>query len=264
MVHASSRQRLDPEALGKVRARRWWVSGRRIGSIQRAAAFIEDVGFALLFPASKFFAPSLWDAVSGGDAEPFATGMNADEQKVWTWKDELPRRGLCWYGAFLAGRGSFLSPDLLAALYPAAGNANDHESLNLSDAAHEIAQTLSSGPMPSAALRQLIGNRNVYQRAISELQRQLLVTNAGVQEHPTGWPSALLALTCDRFDVGGRADPGRATERFLETMIAATPHDLRRAFGWSSAQTLRQLDALVETGRAIVRGDRYVSTSRAT
>jgi hypothetical protein len=62
--------------------------------------------------------------------------------------------------------------------------------------------------LPSATLRALIGDRNRYQRAITELQRQLLVTTAGVQESRSGWPSALLELTCHRFDVGNGQDHG--------------------------------------------------------
>jgi hypothetical protein len=67
--------------------------------------------------------------VAGEDAEPFAAGMGVSEQKVWAWKDELPRRGLAWYGSFLANRGSLLSPELLAALYQGEGTVDDHESL---------------------------------------------------------------------------------------------------------------------------------------
>jgi hypothetical protein len=35
------------------RARRWWQTGRPIRSIGRAEAFVADVGFALLFPATS-------------------------------------------------------------------------------------------------------------------------------------------------------------------------------------------------------------------
>ena len=208
------------------------MTGRRIGSIERAASFVDDVGFALLFPAPRLLAPSLWEAVAAEDAEPFADGMRASEQKVWTWKDELPRRGRAWYGPFLGGRGSFLAPDLLAALYPGDGTVDDHESLPLSAAAHDIAEALAAEPMASAALRSLVGDRNRYQRALSELERQLLVTRAGVQENASGWPSAVLELTCNRFEVGGREDHAAAARRFLDTVLAATPADLKRGTGW--------------------------------
>jgi hypothetical protein len=258
---------VDGEAevrLGRARARRWWVAGRRVGSIERAAAFIDDVGFALLFPTPRVLAPSLWEAVTGEDLEPFATGMGANEAKVWAWKDELPRRGLAWYGAFLAGRGSFLSPAVVAALYPGKGDSDDHESLPLSPTAHEIARALAGEPLPSAELRALIGDRNRYQRAIVELQRQLLVTNAGVQENHSGWPSSLLELTCHRFAVGGSQDHGRVAVRFLDTSVEATPADLARAVRWPIAQARAELDQLVRAGRATSAHGRYSAAAEPT
>jgi hypothetical protein len=245
--------------LGQARATRWWVRGRRVGSIERAAAFVEDVGFAVLFPAPRAVVPSLWDAVAGEDEEPFGSGMGASEQRVWTWKDELPRRGLAWYGAYLGGRGSFLSPELLKALYPAAGDPSDHRMLELSPAAHEIAEAVAAEPLPSATLRALIGDRSKYQRAIVELQRNLLVTTAGVQETGSGWPAALIALTCHQFEVGGEADHALAAERFVDTMLATTPAELGRAFRWPVAQARARLDDLVETGQVTFDGTRYLS-----
>lgn len=235
------------------------MTGRRVGSIERAKAFVDDVGFALLFPSPHILVPSLWEAVAGEDTEPFANGMGALEQKVWTWKDELPRRSLAWYGAFFAGRASFLSPVLLAALYPGEGEIDDHESLPLSAAAHEIARALAGEPLPSATLRALIGDRNRYQRAIVELQRQLLVTTAGVQESRSGWPSALLELTCHRFAVGGGQNHGLVATRFLDMMLEATPADLARAVRWPRAQARAQLDELVAMGRATPAGARYLT-----
>jgi hypothetical protein len=247
--------------LGHARARRWWVTRRRIGSIERAAAFVDDVGFALLFPKQRVLAPSLWEAVAGEDAEPFAAGMGTSEQKVWEWKDELPRRGLAWYGVLLAGRGSFLAPALVAALYPGDGAIDDHEALPLSAAAHEIASALAAEPLPSAALRALIGDRRRYESGIVELQRQLLVTRAGVRDNRSGWPSALLDLTCRQFVVGGRRDLGMVAARFLDTALEATAADLARTFRWHLAQAREHLDELVRTGRAAADGDRYLTRS---
>ncbi len=233
------------------------MRGRRVGSLERAAGFVDDVGFALLFPAPKVLAPSLWEAVTGEDIEPFAAGMGVSEQKLWTWKDELPRRGLAWYGTFLAGRGSFLSPSLLAALYPGAGQVVDHETLPLSPPAHEIAGALVQGPLPSALLRKLAGDRGRYQRAMGELNRHLLVTTAGVQESRSGWPSALIELTSRRFDVGERHDPGVAAACFLDTMLQVTPADLARAFRWPVAQARARLDEMVSEGSAACDGIVY-------
>ena len=249
--------------LGRARERRWWLSGRRVRSIARAGAFVEDVGFALLFPSERVLVPSLWEAVAGEDAEPFATGMDVDEQRVWSWKDEFPRRRLAWYGNFVAGRGSFLSPSLLRWLYPAGGGTDDHSDLDLSLTAHEIATALAEGPLPSARLRALVGDRNRYQRAALELQRKLLVTTAGVQEQTSGWPSTVLDLTCRRFDVGGGQDHLAAAELFVGVVLDASVRDLAVAFRWPVAEARGHLDELAASARVVQSGNRYLAPSFA-
>ena len=248
-------------ALGPARARRWWVAGRRVRSLDRAASFVSDVGFALLFPSERVLVPSLWEAVAGGDTEPFATGMDADEQRVWTWKDELPRRRLAWYGNYLAGRGSFLSPALLDLLYPGAGELDDHLGLDLSPTAHQIAAALTSGPLASATLRALVGDRNRYQRAAAELQRALLVTMAGTEEKASGWPSSLLDLTCRRFRVGAGRDHVAAAGCFIDVVLDTSAAELARAFRWPVAHARELLDALADSGRAVGADKRYRSSA---
>jgi hypothetical protein len=249
--------------LGRARERRWWVRGRRVRSIARAGAFVEDVGFALLFPSERVLVPSLWEAVAGQDAEPFATGMDVDEQRVWSWKDELPRRGLAWYGNFVAGRGSFLSPTLLRWLYPGDGGTDDHRGLDLSPTAHEIATALTEGPRSSATLRALIGDRNRYQRAVVELQRQLLVTTAGVHQRASGWPSTVLDLTCRRFDVGGAQDHLAAAELFIDVVLDASARDLARTFRWPVGKARGHLDALATSACVTRSGKCFLAPSVA-
>jgi hypothetical protein len=260
----STSPRPDGEVeLGRARERRWWVRGRRVRSVARAGAFVEDVGFALLFPSERMFAPSLWEAVAGADAEPFATGMDVNEQRVWSWKDDLPRRGLAWYGNFVAGRSSFLSPSLLRWLYPASGGTDDHMNLDLSPTAHEVATALAEGPQPSARLRALIGDRGRYQRGAIELQRHLLVTTAGVHEQASGWPSTVLDLTCRRFDVGRGQDHLATAELFIGVLLEASAGDLARTFRWPVSKARGHLDALAAAARVTRSGDRYLASSFA-
>ena len=134
------------------------------------------------------------------------------------------------------------------------GEVVDHETAELSPTAHEIAAALANEPLPSATLRRLVGDRNRYQGAVVELQRQLLVTNVGVYEHLTGWPSALLDLTCRRFALRGGADHAEATRLFLATVLQATPAELGRAFYWPVARARSQLETLVAEGAATLEG----------
>ncbi len=242
--------------LGEARAERWRV-GAGVRTVEQAGEFLADVGLAVLFPAERAVVPSLWEAVADDETEPFATGMNDNEQRVWTWKDELPERGLAWAGKLAYGRASFLSLDLLTALYPGVGELDDAAGFDLSPEARRIAEALLTGPLPSAELRALIGNKYRYDRGLTELQRLLLVSARGVSTQRAGWPAVVVDLTCRLFDVGGRADDQRAASRLLDTVLEATPAEVGRAFGWPVPRARQALDALVGTGAASRDGRVY-------
>ncbi|MFC7244411.1 hypothetical protein ACFQO7_18195 [Catellatospora aurea] len=251
---------VDDQELALARARGdRWLPETRPETVEDAGRFVDGVGCALLFPAANALAPSLYETVADEDAVAWADGMGEAESTVWTWKDTLPEAGLAWYGKFLFRRASLLSPDLLRALYTGPGEPDDHEDLDLPREAHEIARALLTGPLTSRALRELIGDRAAYERAMTDLQRRLLVTSAGVREQRAGWPASIVDLTCRRFDVGGGHDAPAAARRYLETAVEASPGQLARAYGWTAAVARSHLDALVAAGQARRRGNSYRS-----
>ncbi len=145
------------EDLEGARARRWWQTKRKIGSIERAGAFVEDVGFALLYPNKGVVLPTLYEVASDHPLESLGQDWGSDAERVWAWKDQIPSRGLGWYARFLRGRPSFLAPSLLADLYPRSGRPEDFEDAALSPSAYRIARILlRSGPLSTAALREAL------------------------------------------------------------------------------------------------------------
>jgi hypothetical protein len=232
----------DEWELRRARGDRWLA---RVDSLEEAARHVDRLGFVLLFPADRTEAPSLWEAVAGEDSTPFADGMGHNEARVWQWKDELPSAGLTWYGKFLYRRASLLSPDLLRALYSGRGKDTDHRAMDLSREAHDIAEALRGGPLTTAALRQIVGDKTRYERAVGQLHRQLLITSAGVESRGSGWPASIVELTCRLFTVGGTADPAYVSKRYLDTMLVTTVGEMARALGWAVPETRARLDALV-------------------
>jgi hypothetical protein len=253
--------------LEQARARRWWRTARPIGSIQRAARFIDDVGFALLFPKSGIALPSLWEAASDRPLWALEQEWGPDIERVWAWKDELPLRGLAWYGVFVRGRKSFLSPNLLAELYPRSGRPDDFKEAQLSSDAQRIARILlRSGPQSTAALREALdvggslgGER--FSKAMGELGRALVVTNFGTEEEGAGWPSVVLELTVRAFRIPSRrsidACRRRAARVFLNTMVVARSYELGNAFHWGAAGARSALDELVDRREAERAGPAY-------
>jgi hypothetical protein len=219
--------------LERARQARWWQTRAQIKTINRASAFIEDVGFALLFPKPGVALPSLWDVVRD---DPRGDGWGADLARLWAWKDELPSRRLAWYGRFLLGQPSLLTPGLLADLYP------DRPAQGLGDDARRVLDILwVDGPQPTAVLRTAAGMAGKkgsarFTRAVTQLGRALLVTHHGVEDTGSGWPSVVLDLTERVFSVPASDPLGvrrrRAAARYLATVLEARPADLARAFGW--------------------------------
>lgn len=259
----------EREALSVARAKRWWRSRPPVRSLARAGAFVADVHFALLFPKPSVEMPTLYDAAA--DRSPARAGLEwgPDAERVWGWKDELPRRGLAWYGRFVRGMPSFLSPALLLDLYPRSGEPDDFlDEGTLGPDAMRIAKViLSSGPMPTGALREVVGAEGSrggarFSRALSELGRALVITHHGVEEEGSGWPSAVLELTARALPLSGRAGSLAerrlsATRRFLDTMLVARPHELGNAFRMGAAAARAQLELMVDMGEAHRLGPAY-------
>jgi hypothetical protein len=254
----------EPPDIEQERAKRWWQTRRPIGSITRAGAFISDVGFAFLFPHRTVAFPSLWEAASDRPVGESADDWGPDIQRVWGWKDELPVRRIAWYGRFVRGKPSFLSPEVLADLYPRSGRPDDFEDARLGPDARRIASVLlRSGPLPTVVLRQAVnlegkqgGSR--FSAALTELGRALVVTHFGTEQENSGWPSAVLELTARAFPIPSRRDleggRRRAAERFLRTMVHARPIELALAFGWKPAEARAVLSELVSAGAAAPHG----------
>lgn len=240
------------------RSKRWGYDRTLLKTLPKAAAWIDDLGFALLFAHKGQPIPSLWvRSVTPTPDEKFDWGPEAET--VWTWKDELPKRGLAWYGHFINGRKSFLSLTMLAALYPREGTVDDYRSATLSPDARRIADVLlPSGPQSAAALREATGLRGApYDKAVKELGRALVITHAGIEEQGAGWPSSVLDLTVRAFKLKPRPDPALATRTLLSTLIACQPNHLSRAYGWRSATAKEHLNAAVTAGEATRDGSRY-------
>ena len=105
------------------------------------------------------------------------TGMGEAESLVWAWKDELPRDGARLVRQVpLSGAAHCSRRRCSPRSTPGRRRADRPPAIDLSRQAHEIAEALPGGPLTTAALRQIVGDRSRYERAIGELHRSLLVT----------------------------------------------------------------------------------------
>lgn len=230
----------------------------RVRTATQAVAFIRAVGYCLLFPVRRLPLPSLYWAVA---RRPIQLGPEWDAacEKIWTWKDELPRRRRAWYGKYFRGRGTFIAPELLPhflALQTPPFGRQDPERLYaegvLSATAAALWTTLQrEGPLATMALRHACGMTSPadhlrFHRALLELQAKLVITHFGAEQETAAWPSSRFELTARAFPravaAAERLSPAEARaaliHRYLSWHPQAAPVELARLFRWSREETL--------------------------
>jgi Winged helix DNA-binding domain len=205
--------------------------------------------------------PSLWEAVAG---TPEITWSERDEEgrfldfspefgRIWRWKDELPERRLACVGKHVRGRSALVSLEVLPVLVAARGEPEAPSPLE-----QTVVDLLAEhGPCSTADLPGLIGyERKPVAAAVDRLQRRLVLTTAGVQERPQGWPAVVVDLLARRYEehLGRLPAPGEAqvqlAELVLRTAGELSAADLAAVVGCTRKHAGAALDRLADGGSA--------------
>jgi hypothetical protein len=239
-----------------------------VRSARGAAAFVDRVGIALVFPSQDLVAPSLWEAVVGTPevsvfrVEPSGKKVLTDElSHVWTLKNELGARGLACVGKHVRGRVAAISLGLLPARYALTGRPgrpDDFRGADLGPLEAELAEALlDAGPQTGPALRALVpaAGSGEAKRALEALQRRLVVTQAGEEPQEHGWDAGVFDLVARRYHERLRTLPDAAEARVL--LAAATLRfgevsgaDVAAVIGSTRREAEAALMRLVELRRA--------------
>ncbi len=238
---------------------------RRIHGPEEAAAFIDVVGVATLYPASPE-APNLFHAYMGDPDAATDSGHDSPSGQVYGWRWALGRAEAAFYSAIVRKRPTWVRWDLLPAVIRLRGELRAPEELygsgELSDGAHRIAAALSGagGVLSTGELRREAGfptgkaERAAYLRAVEELDTRLLLAKVFSPDDlemrhalvRTRYPAAVAAAK----GLGREA----ALERFLEVCLPpavyAAPTPLARHLDLPVEELRAGLDRLVEQGRA--------------
>ena len=210
----------------------------RARTLEQAAAWLDDVGLALLLSNGDYVLPSLWEAVAGHSEVEWGVQNEAGKwvftkemDRVWTWKDDLAQRRLACVGLHLARTSSLVAPRLVSAVYALTQDARatlEGLELELSEAAAELGR-----PATRRELRLLVGaDKRLGDRAVNALQRKLVLTNAGLDTEGSGWGATLHDLFARRWKAKLRRLPPR------EDALTALSTAVIRAAGEVSAADL--------------------------
>lgn len=222
--------------------------------------------------------PSLWREIGGPDADwairneaGKPTGFSPEFELLWRWKDELPERRLACAGKHFCSAALLIAPRLLAAGYALTGRsgaADDFREEELEPLEREVAEAvLDNDPLTGPEIRRLLGttDRKATDRAVSRLQRRLVLTNAGASEQTQGWRAIRQDLFARRWRKSLRRLPeeDEARRELARAVLAgageASAADVAAALGWQRKQAEAVLGKLGAAGLAVEAAQHGVS-----
>jgi hypothetical protein len=163
---------------------------RRVDTAHAAERFVDEVGFCTALTDSRRPGPSLFIAVCGRrDAHiPRNVQKDAESSLAWTLKDDVMRRGRCFYGKVLKTHSTFIAAWLLPSFIALWGVARQHEKKTLSKDAQVILKALRrEWEMGTRDLRLASGikERTRFDRAMAQLQKAFKIIPVDVLYEPT-------------------------------------------------------------------------------
>jgi hypothetical protein len=163
---------------------------RRIEHVFAAETFVREIGFCTVLTDSRRPGPSLYTAVCGRRETHMPRNVQKDPESrlAWNIKDELMRRGRCFYGKLLKGHATLISPELIPFFSALWGVSRRMESSLLTADAHKILKLLRrEWEMGSRDLRvdSGIADRRRFDKAMAQLQKTMKVIPVDVVYEPS-------------------------------------------------------------------------------
>lgn len=243
------------------------TTATRVTTLAEATRYVNRYGFCWLFAPRdrKLELPALYEAVKG-KRDAHIEEWDADSDKLWGWKNDLPAAHRVYYGKALAGKPVFVSlqvlPNVIAALgLDDVSEAYAHGALSYD--AKRIYEVLDQyGAQPTQNLKRTAGfvgkdGNARYHRGLDELQNKLVVSSIGTTNEGAAWPSQIFDLVARWFEPQHKASKkidlhtARLTliERYLKTVLAAPPDAIARMFGIPRPEIKPLLDELTNNKR---------------
>src|ERR1044071_9430273 len=180
-----------PEEVESYRDRMWRCEPEsRVETAVEAEKFVESAGFCATLTESRRPGPSLCVAVCGRrDAHmPRNVQKDPESRLAWSIKDDVMRRGRCFYAKLIKGRATFITPRLLPYFNALWGIPQRLEKTVLSEDARGILKVMRrEWEMATRDLREESGikERARFDRALAQLQKTLKVIPSDVLYEPT-------------------------------------------------------------------------------
>ncbi len=267
----------DEKAVAAYRRRRFHqLPSLQARSYNQLRSFVEACGLCLFQAGGKVELPSLWGAASGSERPAPRWGEHDQTyNRMWGWKDDLFSSGEFYYGKALGEYRLFISRRLLPYLWAAhelnyGGEEDDYLELyqdgKLSqDAMLLYRQLRQQGPSSTTQLRRgagMVGGPQAwarFERALSELQRALLISAVGVA-HDNAWKYTFRYATLNQAfpqqlrqadSISAAAGMDFVVQWYTDLVGLTTTAKVARLFRWP-LEAVRRSAARVAAGGGVV------------
>ena len=226
--------------------------------------FVNEVGVCMLFPATGFELPNVYQAVAGFAKPQSDSHSDPTNSLTWRTKDAMLDKRWWYYGKLIRNKATLVSLSLFPAFYALSENfGEDDDYLQLFadgklsvDARGVYEALLTKGPMHAIQLKRESNfygeeKKAKFDRAMSELQTKLMVMSVGVAE-AGAWRYAYIYDTVHRWlpeQVAAARSLSRSQARtkiarqHLQNVIVCPPKELARLFGWTLAEAEKAVSA---------------------
>jgi hypothetical protein len=245
---------------------------RRVGTVEEARAFVEEVGFCHFWPIKGVETPNLFHAIAGRVRPVPMEHDDPDISKCWGWKDHALGKKWWYYGKLLRRRATLVSLDLLPAFYACSENYGDlsdyleeyRAGMMTAEAKAIYEAILEHGPLDTVRLRREArmsaeSAKSRFDRALVELQVGLKVLPIGVAR--TGaWNYAFMYEIVQRHfpELPEQARHVKRSEarrtlllRYLDNVVTADRKMIAKVFHilrWTPTELNRTIAVLLEEG----------------
>ncbi len=246
---------------------------RRVTTIDAAEAFVNEVGFAFLWPIKGVEAPSLFQAIAGRERDVPMVHDDPDNSLCWGWKDQSLGGQRWYYAKLLRRKATLVAPRLWAAFYALTRNYGDlHDYLEqvrdgvMTHEARLIYEALlEQGPLGTVALRKAVGmaaeaSKTRFERGLVELQIDMKVLPIGVAEEGAWRYSFIYDIPMRRYpelpaqarQIGSGEAWRLLIGTYVDAVVATTTRQIAQIFHIfepTARQLERALNALAAEGR---------------
>ncbi|MEA5078917.1 MAG: crosslink repair DNA glycosylase YcaQ family protein [Anaerolineaceae bacterium] len=243
------------------------LPGKHLAGPNDAVKFVNERGFAYLWPIKNVEMPNLWNATTGN--RPVANDHDDPGHATWGWKDELLDKRVWYYARIIKNRNTFVSHELIPYFYALSPNYGDPEE-DFQDQYQQGLMTLETklifeallkeGPLDTISLRKAAhqtskNSDSGFTKALDTLQSQLKVLPMGIT-NAGRWGYAFAYDLTHRYypdlmeqarSIRESAARQKIVATYLESVGAATVKDIGRIFQWTPELTQRTLNSLISS-----------------